>query len=84
VGSESFQKRQRERNRQERAADRRERREIRKESAADAEPIDTEALMEQFRVLSERHAAGAVDAATYEAERAIIFEALGLGDPAGD
>jgi len=40
--------------------------------------------MEQFRVLSERHAAGAVDAATYEAERAIIFEALGLGDPAGD
>ena len=40
--------------------------------------------MEQFRVLSERHAAGAVDAATYESERAIIFEALGLGDPAGD
>lgn len=82
MASESFQKRARERKRQERAAERRERRSARSEARAEAPPVDTDALMERFRVLSEAHAAGAVDTATYEAERAAIFAELGLGDPA--
>jgi hypothetical protein len=78
MGSESFQKRERERKRKERAADRRERRHARAEDQASAPEVDTDALMEQFRILSERHAAGAVDNETYEAERAEIFAQLGL------
>ena len=81
MGSETFQKRERERKRQERAAERRERREQRKND--DVEPISTEDLMEQFRILSEQHAAGASDAETYEAERSEIFVQLGLADPLG-
>jgi stearoyl-CoA desaturase (delta-9 desaturase) len=78
MGSESFQKREREKRRQERNAERRERRQQRKEEVA--EPIDTDALMERFRVLSEQHASRAIDDATYEAERLEIFTALGLED----
>lgn len=78
MGSESFQKREREKRRQERNAERRERRQQRKEEVA--EPVDTEALMERFRVLSEQHASRAIDDATYEAERLEIFTALGLED----
>jgi hypothetical protein len=81
MGAESFQKRERERKRQERAVHRRERRESRSEAEADAAPVDTDALMEQFRVLSERHACGAIDDATYEAQRSAIFTELGLDDP---
>jgi hypothetical protein len=79
MGSETFQKRERERKRQERAAERRERREARKND--ETEPVSTEDLMEQFRILSEQHAAGAVDAETYEAQRSEIFVQLGLADP---
>lgn len=78
MGSESFQKREREKRRQERAAERRERREQRKE--IEPEPVDTDALMERFRILSEQHACRAIDDATYEAERLEIFTALGLED----
>jgi hypothetical protein len=84
MSSESFQKRARERQRQERAAERRERRAARSEADANAPPVDTDALMEQFRVLSERHACGAVDSATYEEGRAAIFAELGLGVPSAD
>ena len=80
MGSETFQKRERERKRQERAAERRERREARK-NVDDESPVSTEDLMEQFRILSEQHASGAVDAETYEAERSAIFVQLGLADP---
>jgi hypothetical protein len=79
MGSETFQKRERERKRQERAAERRERREARKND--ETEPVSTEDLMEQFRILSEQHAAGAIDAETYEAQRSEIFVQLGLADP---
>jgi hypothetical protein len=82
MGSETFQKRERERKRQERAAERRERRETRK--TTDEAPVSTEELMEQFRILSEQHAAGAIDNATYEAERSEIFVQLGVADPLGD
>jgi len=78
MGSESFQKREREKRRQERAAEKRERQETRK--TMETEPVDTDALMEQFRILSERHASRAIDDATYEAERLEIFTALGLED----
>ena len=81
MGSETFQKRERERKRQERAAERRERREARKND--ETEPVSTEDLMEQFRILSEQHAAGAIDAETYEAQRSEIFVQLGLADPLG-
>jgi len=79
MGSETFQKRERERKRQERAAERRERREARK--TADDAPVSTEELMEQFRILSEQHAAGTIDDETYEAERSAIFVQLGVADP---
>ena len=80
MGSETFQKRERERKRQERAAERRERREARKNDVDEA-PVSTEELMEQFRILSEQHASGAVDNETYEAQRSEIFVLLGLADP---
>ena len=82
-GRESFEKRQRERDRQRRAAEKRARREER----ANAEPgEDDEAtdprtpdeLLEEFRVLSERHAAGAVPDDEFEARRAELYEALGM------
>jgi hypothetical protein len=78
MGSESFQKREREKRRQERAAEKRERQETRK--TTETEPVDTDALMERFRILSEQHASRAIDDATYEAERLEIFTALGLED----
>jgi hypothetical protein len=79
VGSETFQKRERERKRQERAAERRERRETKR--TTEEAPVSTEDLMEQFRILSEQHASGAVDNETYETERSAIFVQLGLADP---
>jgi hypothetical protein len=84
MGSETFQKRERERKRQERAALKSERRETRRNSEADDAAVSADDLMEQFRILSERHAAGAVDSATYEAERAAIFVQLGMADPHGE
>ena len=78
MGAETFQKRERERKRKEKAELRRERRENRAETGAETATVDTDELMEQFRVLSERHAAGEIDAETYEAERAAIFELLGM------
>jgi hypothetical protein len=82
VGSETFQKRERERKRQERAALKTERREMRR-NTEDEESVSTDELMEQFRILSEQHASGAVDSETYEAERAAIFVQLGLADQHG-
>ena len=81
MGSETFQKRERERKRQERAAERRERRESRRDQ--EESPVSTEELMEQFRILSEQHAAGAIDNETCETERSAIFVQLGVADPLG-
>ena len=80
MGSETFQKRERERKRQERAALKSERRESRRADAAE-ETVSTDELMEEFRILSEQHACGAVDTETYEAARAAIFEQLGVNNP---
>jgi hypothetical protein len=77
MSSESFDKRERERRRDARAAEKRQRREARLEET-DGDPVDADGLMEQFRVLNERHASGHVDNETFEAQRSVILEQLGL------
>ena len=72
-------KRARERTRQERQEIKRQRRQS--GSTDTVEPIeepDETALMEEFRVLSERHAAGNVSEDDYSDERQRIFEQLGI------
>lgn len=77
---QSADKRIREKRRQERQAAKRDRRQARGDDT-DAVEIDEAALMEQYRLLCERHAAGAVDDDDFEAERHELFVALGLEDP---
>jgi hypothetical protein len=77
LGRESFEKREREKKRQQRSAEKRERRESRAETQT-TETVDSEELMERFRVLSERHAAGTLSNEEYETEREQIFVELGL------
>jgi hypothetical protein len=78
MSGESFDKREREKKRQARATEKRERRAGKREPDAESAPLDTDALMEQFRLVSERHARGELDDDTFEAERNAILEALGL------
>lgn len=78
MGAETFQKRERERKRKEKAELRRERRDNKAEPGDETETVDTDELMEQFRILSEKHAAGEIDSETYETERTAIFELLGM------
>ena len=76
-GREGIAKRARERARQQRQEEKRERR----RAAAAAEPAiesDASALLEEFRVLSERHAAGLVSEDLYSEDRQRIFEQLGI------
>ncbi len=77
-GREGMAKRARERARQERQEAKRLRRQALSEAAAAKEAPDEAALMEQFRVLSERYAAGHVAEDTYAAERHRIFVELGI------
>ena len=83
MGRESFEKREREKKRQQRSAAKRERREARAEPEVATATVDTDALMEQFRVLSERYEAGRVTEAQYAAQRLKIFSELGLDADAG-
>lgn len=70
-------KRARERARQERQEAKRVRRQaIAEEAAQPAAALDEPALMEEFRKLSERHAAGLVGMDDYEKERHRIFVEL--------
>jgi len=78
VGRESFEKREREKKRQQRSAAKRQKREARAEDVVDIDTVDSEELMERFRVLSERYAVGAVTPEQYEAQRLQIFSELGL------
>ncbi len=72
-------KRARERARQERQEAKRQRRQAASETAADPKDAAEEAgLMEEFRALSERHAAGLVVEDRYVQERRRIFAALGI------
>lgn len=84
-GSESFQKRQREKNKRERAAAK----QARRHGKLD-DPFETEEevpssngkseaeLYEDFRLLSEKYQSGGMDEEAYEQRRAEIFEQLGL------
>ena len=78
-GRESFEKRRLEKVREERKAEKRDKRELRK-SEGDSD-LDEAGLMERFRMLSERHANGDVDDLAYRSQRREIFAALGLDDP---
>ena len=80
-GGERFEKRQRERARQQKNAAKRERRHSREPSEPAEGGFDMDALLEEFRVLSERRAAGEVDEETFEDERHRIFVALGMEEP---
>jgi hypothetical protein len=76
-GREGIAKRARERARQQRQEEKRQRH----HAAAAADPAigpDESALMEEFRVLSERHAAGLVPEDLYSEDRQRIFEQLGI------
>lgn len=79
-------KRARERARQERQAAKRERREAASTAAADDpnDAPDESALMEEFRVLSEQHAAGLVSDDDHAEERHRIFVALGIESDESD
>ena len=82
-GRQSFEKRQREKAKQEKQAAKRARREertlARAEGDDDADAGLSEAeLLEQFRVLNERHAAGELSAEDFEERKAELFEELGL------
>jgi hypothetical protein len=77
-GREGVAKRARERARQEKQEAKRQRR-WNADTAEDAsEAPDEAALMEEFRVLSERHADGLVSHDEYTAERVRIFGELGI------
>ena len=78
MGRESFDKREREKKRQQRSAAKRERREIRSETTDPANSADPTELMERFRVVSEQFAAGTIGPEQYEAQRRQIFGELGL------
>lgn len=71
-------KRARERARQERQEEKRLRRESIAEATATQEAPNEDALMEEFRLLSERRAAGNLSNDLYEDERHRIFVELGL------
>jgi hypothetical protein len=77
-GREGMAKRARERARQERQEAKRVRRQALGEGASGTDAPDEVALMEQFRDLSERHAAGTITEAVYNEERRRIFVELGI------
>ncbi len=77
-GREGMAKRARERARLERQEAKRRRRQALAEAAEAKDTPDEAALMEQFRVLSEGHAAGTVGDDTYASERHRIFVELGI------
>jgi hypothetical protein len=79
---QSFNKRQREQAKREKAAAKRARRHARDDDDVDstAEPADEDALLERFRVLNERRASGEITAEDFETEREEIFAMLGLGE----
>jgi hypothetical protein len=78
-GGEQFAKRARERAREERREEKRLRRETRAAESADpSDGPDEDALLEEFRVLSEHHAAGSIAESQYAQERRRIFDELGI------
>ena len=80
---QSYQKRQRELRKKERKAEKqaiRHGRSAAKKESTDEGP-DEDALLEEFRVLNEKFAAGEVEQDDFEYRKAEIFAEMGLGDP---
>jgi hypothetical protein len=79
-GGETFAKRQREKARQEKQAAKRARRQTRgeDEEPTEDEGPDLDALMEEFRVISEQHAAGELPTEEFEERRDQILVQLGV------
>jgi hypothetical protein len=78
-GRQSFEKRQREMDRKDRARAKEERRQERREATDDeGEAVDEAALIARFQRLAERHAAGEIDDERFEERKREIFGALGL------
>ena len=76
---ETFAKRQREKARQEKQAAKRARRLEKEEDGVDTEEApDLDALMEEFRIINEAHAAGELDAEEFEERRDDILMKLGV------
>ncbi len=79
-GGETFAKRQREKARQEKQAAKRAKRQSREDGEAPEveEGPDLDALMEEFRIISERHAAGEMPTEEFEEQRDMILVQLGV------
>jgi hypothetical protein len=80
---QSYQKRQRELRKKERKAEKLAIRHGKSSSKAEAkdEGPDEDALLEEFRLLNEKFAAGDVNEEDFEYRKAEIFAQLGLGEP---
>ena len=78
-GKQSFEKRQRESDRTDRARQKEARRQERKDADDEGgDAVDEAALMGQYGRLAERHANGEIDAERFAERKREIFEALGL------
>ena len=78
-GKQSFEKRQRESDRKDRARQKEVRRQERKEADDEGgDAVDEAALMGQYGRLAERHANGEIDDERFAERKREIFEALGL------
>jgi hypothetical protein len=76
---ETFAKRQREKARQEKQAAKRARRLEKDEDGVETEDApDLDALMEEFRIINEAHAAGELDSEEFEERRDDILMKLGV------
>ena len=76
---ETFAKRQREKARQDKQAAKRARRLEKDEGEADNdEAPDLDALMEEFRIINEQHAAGELEREEFEERRDMILMQLGV------
>jgi hypothetical protein len=80
-GQQSAEKRRIDKMRQEKQAAKRERRQGGGPEGADGEAVDTEAIMERFRILSEAHAAGKVSDEDFEPARHALMVELGVEEP---
>lgn len=75
---ETFAKRQREKARQEKQAAKRARRLEKDEAETTDDGPDLDALMEEFRIINEAHAAGELEAEEFEERRDKILLQLGV------
>ena len=79
-GQQSAEKRRIDKMRQEKQAAKRERRQS-GGPGEDGDAVDTEAIMERFRILSEAHAAGKVSDEDFEPARHALMVELGVEEP---